>query len=96
MVVRKALFAVLVVVVLAVVAAVAVGIMVLTSPVSAHVTVVVSELVSGVEHITDENRTLSCLAADSAYVGDATYVIIYQNVTTTKATQISLDDFEVT
>jgi len=86
----------LVVVVLAVVVAVAVGVMVLTSPVSVYVTVVVSELVSGVEHIADENRTLSCLVAGSDYVGDVTYVIIYQNVTTTMDIQISLDGFEVT
>jgi hypothetical protein len=93
--VKKALI-VAVVVVIAAVAAVAAGIMILNASVSAHVSVVIFESVSGVEHITDDNRSLSCLAADSDYVGDVTYVIIYQNVTTTKDTQISLDDFDVT
>jgi hypothetical protein len=92
--VKKAL--IVAVVVVAAVVAVAAGIMILNTPVSAHISVVIFESVSGVEHITDENRTLSCLAVDSDYVGDVTYVIIYQNATTTKNTQISLNDFEVT
>ena len=93
--VKKALI-VAVIVMIAAVAAVAAGIMILNASVSAHVSVVIFESVSGVEHITDDNRSLSCLAADSDYVGDVTYLIIYQNVTTTKDTQISLDDFDVT
>jgi len=93
--VKKALI-VAVVVVIAAVTAAAAGIMILNAPVSAHISVVIFESVSGVEHITDENRTLSCLATDSDYVGDVTYLIIYQNVTTTTNAQISLNDFEVT
>ncbi|MDR1992683.1 MAG: hypothetical protein LBQ98_04175 [Nitrososphaerota archaeon] len=92
--VKKALIAAVIVVITAVV--VASGILLLTTPASAHITIVVSESISGVEHITDENRTSSCLAADSSYVGDVTYLIMYQNVTTTKTTQISLNDFDVT
>ena len=86
---NKKLIVSAVVVIIALILVLAIGLMFPSSPAKVTVTY---DLIHGFRYVTPGDVTMP----DSTFVGDATWIVVYLNLTTTKDTTIETNDFHVT